>query len=78
MAREVTHEAQGPKPLTEDDFGDDGAVYICQCGLSGDDVFCDGSHNATAEEADGVRYKYENDDADGDRREIAEVVYADE
>jgi CDGSH-type Zn-finger protein len=78
MTREVTHEATGPKPLTEDDLGDDGAAYICQCGLSSDGIFCDGSHNATADEADGVRYVYEGDTADGERREIAEIVYANE
>ncbi|MXR52704.1 CDGSH iron-sulfur domain-containing protein [Halovenus sp. WSH3] len=75
MAREVTHEATGPKPIDEDDFGDDGKAYICQCGLSDDRPFCDGSHRAVADEEDGVVYKYEGE---GRRREIEEIRYAEE
>ncbi|MFT4946541.1 MAG: CDGSH-type Zn-finger protein [Natronomonas sp.] len=78
MAREVTHESKGPKPIDENDFGDDGKAYICQCGLSDDKPFCDGSHNATADEDEGAVYKYEGDDADGERREIDEITYAEE
>jgi len=74
MAREVTHEADGPTILDESDMGDDGKIYVCQCGLSDTKPLCDGSHNATADEADGVVYKYENDDADGDRHRIDEIV----
>lgn len=76
MTREVTHEAKGPKPIDEDDFGADGKAYICQCGLSDDQPFCDGSHNVTADEEDENVYKYD-DTAEGDRREIAEIKYAD-
>ncbi|TKX54957.1 CDGSH iron-sulfur domain-containing protein [Halorubrum sp. SP3] len=73
MAREVTHEERGPAILDESDAGDDGLIYVCQCGLSDAKPLCDGSHNATADEADGVVYKYSNDDADGERREVGEI-----
>ncbi|MFD1571722.1 CDGSH iron-sulfur domain-containing protein [Halorubrum laminariae] len=78
MAREVTHEAQGPTVLDESDMGDDDQIYVCRCGLSDDGALCDGSHNATADEAESVVYKYANDDADGERRAIDEIVYEEE
>ncbi|MFO8116356.1 MAG: CDGSH iron-sulfur domain-containing protein [Halorubrum sp.] len=78
MAREVTHGEQGPAILDESDMGDDGKIYVCQCGLSDSKPLCDGSHNATADEEDDVVYKYANDDADRERREIAAIEYDDQ
>lgn len=79
MAREVTHEARGPAVLDEDDLDeDDGQVYVCQCGLTDDMPLCDGSHEATADEERDVRYKYEDDDADGERRVVEEIVFAED
>jgi CDGSH-type Zn-finger protein len=78
MAREVTHEERGPAILDDDDKGDDGRIFVCQCGLSDTKPLCDGSHKATADEEDGTLYKYEIDEPDAERREIDEIVYADE
>ncbi|WP_336326931.1 CDGSH iron-sulfur domain-containing protein [Halovenus sp. HT40] len=78
MAREITHEESRPKPIDEEDFGDDGKAYICMCGLSDERPFCDGSHKATADEDDETVYKYEGDDADKQRRKIEEISYAEE
>ncbi|QKG93981.1 CDGSH iron-sulfur domain-containing protein [Halorubrum salinarum] len=78
MAREVTHEERGPEILDDDDKGDDGLIYVCRCGLSDSKSLCDGSHMATADEEDGVVYKYANDDSDGERRAIDEIGYEDE
>ena len=78
MAREVTHDARGPAILDESDMGDDGKIYVCQCGLSETKPLCDGSHNATADEADGVVYTYANDDRDGTRRRISDVEGSDD
>ncbi|MFW5937372.1 MAG: CDGSH iron-sulfur domain-containing protein [Halanaeroarchaeum sp.] len=79
MAREITHEATGPKILDEDDFDDGkGNIAICMCGLSANYPFCDGSHAGTADEESGTVYKYEGDDDENPRHVIAEMVYADE
>ena len=79
MAREITHDATGPLKLDESDLDDEkGNIAVCLCGLSENYPFCDGSHRAAEDEEPGVRYKYENDDPDGERREIEEIVYADE
>lgn len=69
--REVTHEATGPRYLTEDDLHDEkGDIAVCQCGLSASFPFCDGSHRRTRDEDDGTTYVYE----DGERRRVERIV----
>lgn len=68
MAREVTHEADGPYIVDDEELEEQGGtVAFCQCGLSGNKPHCDGSHQVIAEEDDGVVYKYANDDDEGER-----------
>lgn len=64
MSRLVKKDAQGPfevKPAEK-------SVWICQCGLSQNGVFCDGSHKKTKDETEGKIFKYL---PDGTRTEVA-------
>lgn len=72
MTRLTEHDQHGPHVVDEDEFEEQGgSIAICQCGLSDNYPFCDGSHAATQDEDEGELYKYENDDDEGDRREVS-------
>ena len=43
------------------------SVWICMCGLSKNQPYCDGSHKKVADEEDGKTYEY---DSEGRRREV--------
>lgn len=73
MARKVTHDEQGPYVVGEDELEEQGGtVAFCQCGLSANKPHCDGSHQVTADEDDGVVYTYENDDDEGERTVVSD------
>jgi CDGSH iron-sulfur domain-containing protein 3 len=43
------------------------SVFICMCGLSRNQPYCDGSHKKVTDEEDGKTYEY---DAEGHRTEV--------
>lgn len=55
MARLVRHDAKGPVEVKVN--GE--SVWICQCGLSRNKPYCDGSHALTQDEEDGELYIYD-------------------
>lgn len=57
MARLVRKEAIGPIEIK---VGGE-SKWICMCGLSNNQPFCDGSHKKTASEEVGKLYLYNND-----------------
>ena len=61
--RRVLKSAQGPLEIPPQDK----SVWICMCGLSANQPYCDGSHKRTRDEEDGKTYAY---DATGHRTEI--------
>lgn len=61
MSRKVIKTAKGPFEVKPQEK----SVFICQCGLSKNQPFCDGSHQKTLDEKDDQIYCYEN----GERKE---------
>jgi CDGSH-type Zn-finger protein len=70
LARLVKKEYKGPLEIK---VGTN-SIWICMCGLSSNQPFCDKSHKKTADEEDNKTYAYERE---GDRIEVRnwEVVY---
>ena len=59
MPRLVQHNAKGPVEIKSKDGQ---SFWICQCGLSRNQPYCDGSHNATADEDEDENKIYEYDE----------------
>lgn len=75
MTREVTHEANGPVAVDEDDLEEQGGTaHICQCGLSSNKPYCDGSHTQTVDEEEETLYKYDGES----RKAIEDIEYVEE
>ncbi len=78
MSRLVELDAKAPRKLDESDLDPEkGDVAVCQCGLSENFPFCDGSHNRCTSEDPDTCYRYVDDDAPQQRKTVVRVVYED-
>lgn len=78
MGRLVEHDASGPRKLDESDIDpDEGDIAVCQCGLSGEYPFCDGTHRQARTEETDTCYRYVEEDGKLRRREVDRIAYTD-
>jgi CDGSH-type Zn-finger protein len=64
LMRKVLKSDQGPLEIKPQDK----SVWICLCGLSKNQPYCDGSHKKTRDEENGKTYEY---DEAGHRQELS-------
>jgi CDGSH-type Zn-finger protein len=63
MVRYVRREDRGPKEVKIGNI----SKWVCMCGLSNNQPFCDGAHKKTLDEEEGKVYRY---NPDGTRTEM--------
>jgi CDGSH-type Zn-finger protein len=76
MTRVVERTEVGPQRIRKDEVADD--LWICRCGLSQSQPFCDGSHRLARSEDAGVLYHYIVEDGNLVRRPVTLVALAGE
>lgn len=72
MARLVRRDAQAPFKVEVEGAAE--PVWICACGLSANQPYCDGSHKTTRHEQEGTLYIYEQDDDEKACRTVTQVL----
>ncbi|MFC7139989.1 CDGSH iron-sulfur domain-containing protein [Halosimplex aquaticum] len=78
MSRLVELDATGPRKLDESDLDPEkGDIAVCQCGLSEEFPFCDGSHSCTETEDADTCYRYVEDEMSQQLQTVVRIVYED-
>lgn len=72
MARLIRRDATGPFKVELE--GAAKPAWICGCGLSSKQPYCDGSHKNTLREEEGKLYIYEDDGDERLRRLVREIA----